>query len=187
VDSVTASPDVEELARMAARGDVAALDTLLRRIQPDVLRRCGRFLPHRQDAEEACQDVLLGVVRGIGGFEGRSKFGTWLYVLVANCARQTYRDLKRRSAERVMAKPPTDRPDPRTTSVIAGSRIDLLDALEDLEQRRTELVAPLVLRELCQLEYGEIAEQLGIPLGTVKSRVYDARQYLRQALAERHA
>jgi RNA polymerase sigma-70 factor (ECF subfamily) len=178
---------VEELAARAAGGDAGALDDLLRRIEPDVLRRCRRFLPHLQDAEEACQDVLLQVARHIGGFEGRARFGTWLHVIIANCARQTYRGLKRRSLEQAAAEPPRDRFDPRTTSVIAGSRIDLLDALEALERRRAELVAPLVLRDLCQLPYADIAAHLALPVGTVKSRVHDARKHVQEALAERYA
>jgi RNA polymerase sigma factor (sigma-70 family) len=174
---------VEELALRAAGGDAAALDALLRQIEPDVLRRCARFLPYLQDAEEACQDVLLQVARGISRFEGRSRFSTWLHVIVANCSRQTYRSLKRRAHEQATAEPPSHRPDPRTTSVIAGSRLDLLDALESLERRRPDLVAPLVLRDLSQLDYAAIAEHLQLPLGTVKSRVHHARQHIQQALA----
>ena len=168
-------------------GDTDALHTLLRRIEPDVLRRCARFLPYRQDAEEACQDVLLQVSRSIVGFEGRSRFSTWLHVVTANCARQTYRSLRRRSLEQAMAETVSERPDPRTTSVIAGSRLDLLEALERLERRKADLVAPLVLRDICQLEYSVIADHLGLPLGTVKSRVFLARQQVRETLNGGHA
>jgi RNA polymerase sigma factor (sigma-70 family) len=73
------------------RRDAAALDALLAEIRPPVLRRCARLLPCYQDAEEACQDALLQVALTIGRFEGRSLFSTWLYVVVANSARQTYR------------------------------------------------------------------------------------------------
>jgi RNA polymerase sigma factor (sigma-70 family) len=131
------------------------------------------------DAEEACQDVLLQVARNIGRFEGRSKFSTWLYVVVANSARQTYRSLKRRAAEQAHEVPPVDVPDARTTSVIAGSRLDLLDALERVGDERPELVAPMVLRDICQLDYQEIAAHLGIPEGTVKSRIHHARTRVR--------
>jgi RNA polymerase sigma-70 factor (ECF subfamily) len=172
----------EELARHAAGGDRGALEELLALIRPRVLRRCARFLPCYQDAEEACQDVLLHVARGIGAFESRSRFSTWLYVVVANSARQTYRTLSRRAAEEAHAVPPRDRPDPRTTSVIAGSRLDFLDALDRLEARRPDLVAPLVLRDVCQLDYREIATHLGIPEGTVKSRIHQARADVRDSL-----
>jgi RNA polymerase sigma factor (sigma-70 family) len=172
----------EELAVRAAAGDRTALEALLREIQPSVLRRCARFLPCYQDAEEACQDVLLQVARNIGTFEGRAKFSTWLHVIIANSSRQTYRSLKRRAAEQTHDEPPVDVPDARTTSVIAGSRLDLLDALERLEGRRAELVAPMVLRDICQLDYREIAEHLGIPEGTVKSRIHLARADVREYL-----
>jgi RNA polymerase sigma factor (sigma-70 family) len=181
-----ATDDLDELAARA-RTDEAVLEELLRRIQPGVLRSCARFLPCRQDAEEACQDALLQVARNIGRFEGRSRFTTWLHAVVANSARQTYRSLKRRWREQSAGQLPPEPPDPRTTSVIAGSRIDLLEALEALERTHPPLVAPLVLRDLCQLEYRDIATHLQIPLGTVKSRVHDARTHVQHALAERHA
>jgi RNA polymerase sigma factor (sigma-70 family) len=174
--------EIEELAVRAARGDAAALDALLVRIGPQVMRQCQRLLPCRQDAEEACQDALLQVARKIESFAGRSKFSTWLYVVTANCARQTYRGLKRRAVEQYTPVLPLDTADPRTTSVIAGSRLDLLDALEQLEAYRPELVAPLVLRDLCQLTYGQIADHLAIPVGTLKSRIHDARRHVRASL-----
>jgi RNA polymerase sigma-70 factor (ECF subfamily) len=171
----------EDLARRAAAGDAAALETLLASIRPSVLKRCARFLPCWQDAEEACQDVLLQVARSIDRFEGRSKFSTWLHVVIANCSRQTYRSLKRRAAEQTHDEQ-VEVIDPRTTSVIAGSRLDLLDALERLESHRAELVAPMVLRDVCQLDYREIATHLGIPEGTVKSRIHQARGQVREYL-----
>lgn len=177
-------PDrTETLAARAASGDAGALDALLRRIEPEVLRRCGRFLPCRQDAEEACQDALLQVARHIGQFRGGARFSTWLYVVVTNCARTTYRSLRRRAAERASDRLPDQRADPRTTSVIAGSRLDLLDALERLEREHADLATPLVLRDVCQLDYAEIASYLGIPLGTVKSRIHQARRHVRPWLA----
>ncbi|MFF7966613.1 RNA polymerase sigma factor [Streptomyces sp. NPDC007903] len=169
----------EELARLAAAGDRAALDRLLTGLRPEVVRRCGRFLPCREDAEEAAQDVLLQVARHIGGFEGRSRFSTWLYTVVANCCRQKYRELKRRAAEQPTPAELPEPADPRTTSVIAGSRIDLLEALDRLEREHPHLVAPLVYRDLCQLEYAEAAERAGIPLGTLKSRLHEARRLVR--------
>jgi RNA polymerase sigma factor (sigma-70 family) len=179
----TPREETEELAARAAAGDAAALDALLRAIRPEVVRRCGRFLLYREDAEEAAQDVLVQVARHIGGFEGRSRFSTWLYTVVANCSRQKYRELKRRAAEQPMPPEETGRPDPRTTSVIAGGRVDLLEALERLEKESPHLVVPLVYRDVCQLEYAEIAERLDLPLGTVKSRLHQARRQVRPWLS----
>ncbi|MEW2304525.1 RNA polymerase sigma factor [Streptomyces sp. NPDC006655] len=173
----------EDLARRAAAGDQLALNQLLTEVRPDVVRRCGRFLPCREDAEEAAQDVLLQISRKISTFEGRSRFSTWLYTVVANCSRQKYRDLKRRAAEEPAAIEPAQYVDPRTTSVIAGSRIDLLEALDRLEREHPQLVAPLVYRDICQLDYAEVAERVGIPLGTLKSRLHEARKQVRPWLS----
>ncbi|WP_169986542.1 MULTISPECIES: RNA polymerase sigma factor [unclassified Microbispora] len=173
----------EDLARSAAQGDHRALGELLRRIEPDVLRHCERLLPYRQDAEEAAQDTLLAVARNIGRFEGRAKFSTWLHIVTVNCARTTYRSLKRRSSEQA-EELPDQRPDPRRVSVIAGSRLDLLDAMEALEAERPDLAQALVLRDICQLDYSQVADQLKIPLGTVKSRIHQARKYVQNALGE---
>lgn len=173
--------ELDELAARAAAGDADALNTLLAEVQPRVLRWCTRMLPCRQDAEEACQDVLLTLATKIGQFEGRSSFTTWMYAVAGNAARETYRTLKRRFAERPVGELPV-KADPRTTSVIAGSRIDLLEALETLEATQPDLVEALVMRDLGQLDYAAISRVLDIPLGTVKSRVHRARQAVRPLL-----
>jgi RNA polymerase sigma-70 factor (ECF subfamily) len=173
--------DLDELALRAADGDRAALEEVLSRVQPQVRRICGRMLLYAEDAEEATQDALLLVATKINTFAGRSRFTTWLYAVAANSARGTYRSLKRRAAERAVAELPTNA-DPRTTSVIAGSRLDLLDALDVLAADRPELVEPLVLRDVQQLDYNEIAGLLELPVGTVKSRIHAARQTVRPLL-----
>ncbi len=117
------------------------------------------MLIYPEDAEEAAQDALLLVATKIGSFAGRSKFTTWLHSVASNSARSTYRTLKRRSAERPTDELPSN-PDPRTTSVIAGSRLDLLEALETIGTDHPELVEPLVLRDVQQLDYAEIARLL---------------------------
>lgn len=175
------SDRLEALAARAAAGDADAINELLALIEPRVMRLCSRMLPCKQDAEEACQDALLRVATKIDTFRGGSKFTTWLYAVAGNSARSTYRSLKRRSVEQPVDEMPTHA-DPRTTSVIAGSRIDLLEALETMEASRPELVEPLVMRDIAQLEYADIARQLDQPLGTVKSRIHHARQYLRPLL-----
>ncbi|MEV4771462.1 RNA polymerase sigma factor [Micromonospora humida] len=171
--------DTDDLARAAARGEPGALDALLTAVRPEVLRLCGRLLPHREDAEEACQDALLAVARGIGRFEGRSSFHTWLYRLTANRARSTYRALRRRWQVEAGGVPLPDPPDPRRTSVVAGTRLDLLDALDAV---RPEAAEALTLRDLLGLSYPEIATLLDVPEGTVKSRVHQARRQVRERL-----
>ncbi len=174
--------DLDELATRAAAGDREALEDLLAAIQPRVKRICGRMLLYPQDAEEAAQDALLLVATKISSFGGRSKFTTWLHVVASNSARSTYRSLKRRAAERSADDMPV-LADPRTTSVIAGSRLDLLEALEVLGSTHPELVEPLVLRDVQGLAYDEIAQTLEVPLGTIKSRIHQARHAVRPLLA----
>lgn len=174
--------DLDELATRAAAGDREALEDLLAAIQPRVKRICGRMLLYPQDAEEAAQDALLLVATKISSFGGRSKFTTWLHVVASNSARSTYRSLKRRAAERSADDMPV-LADPRTTSVIAGSRLDLLEALEVLGSTHPELVEPLVLRDVQGLPYDEIAQTLEVPLGTIKSRIHQARHAVRPLLA----
>jgi RNA polymerase sigma factor (sigma-70 family) len=83
--------DVESLARIASAGDLTALNVLLVTVRPEVLRVCSRVLRDREDAEEACQDTLLAVARGLPRFEGRSAFRTWMFRLATNRARSAYR------------------------------------------------------------------------------------------------
>jgi RNA polymerase sigma-70 factor (ECF subfamily) len=147
-------------------------------VRPEALRVCGRFLPNREDAEEACQDTLWAVARGIGNFHGRSAFRTWLHSLAANRARSTYQAIRRRQGEAAGAPLP-DRPDPRRTSVVAVARLSLLDALDGLPPEYAEAAS---LRDLLGLSYGEIAALLEVPEGTVKSRIHEARRRLRARL-----
>lgn len=168
---------LERTARLAADGDAAALDRLLADARPLVLGRCRRFLPNELDAEEAAQDALFSVARHIGRFEGRCKFTTWLYQLTTTSAIGCYRKLKRR---RSVLEPPPDQPAPGSSpSVVTGARIDLLEAAERMDRRVAETV---FLRDLCDLEYADIAELLDVPIGTVKSRIASGRAELRAAL-----
>jgi RNA polymerase sigma factor (sigma-70 family) len=147
-------------------------------VRPEALRLCARFLPNREDAEEACQDTLLAVARGIGRFEGRSTFRTWLHRIAANRSRSTYQALRRRFEVEAWDVPP-DRADPQRTSVVAGTRLDLLDALEGLG---SELAESVTLRDILGLSYREIAVLLDVPEGTVKSRIHEGRRQLRGRL-----
>ena len=176
--------ELEELAARAASGDKTVLPQLLQAIRPQVQRRVAKFLPYREDAEEAVQDTLLQVANKVHTFKGTGSFAGWVTVVATNQARQTYRSLKRRSVEQSAEVLP-ESVDPRTTSVIAGSRLDLLEALEALESSHPQLVQPLVLRDLGALSYAEIADELDVPLGTVKARIHQARKAVAERLTVR--
>jgi RNA polymerase sigma factor (sigma-70 family) len=173
---------LDDLVRSAQNGDRAALEEVLLRIRPLVLRRCSRFLPHHADAEEAAQDALLTISRKITSYTGRGSFVGWVTVVTSNTARATYRSLRDRVGTLSTVGLVPDAPDPRTTSVIAGTRLDLLEALLDLEQRHPALVESFVLRDLGELSYAEIAEVTASPLGTVKDRIHQARKFVQPRL-----
>ena len=100
-----------------------------------------------------------------------------MYQLTTNAAIDCYRKLKRRRS--VLETPPDLAAGGSSPSVIAGARIDLLEAAEQLDDR---LVEPVFMRDLCELEYADIAELLDVPVGTIKSRIHDGRAKLRHAL-----
>jgi RNA polymerase sigma factor (sigma-70 family) len=171
--------DLETLAREASAGDTGALNALLVAVRPEALRLCGRFLQNREDAEEACQDTLWAVARGIGTFQGRCTFSTWLHSLAANRARSAYQVTRRRHDGEAAGVPLPDLPDPRRTSVVAATRLDLLEALESLPPDYAEAAA---LRDVLGVSYSDIAALLDVPEGTVKSRIHEARRRLRLRL-----
>lgn len=177
---------VEDLVGPAQAGDTAAMHELLTRLEPFVMRRCAKFLPCRADAEEACQDTLVAVATKLTTYSGRGSFVGWVTIIASNCARSTYRSLKRRFDEHPVEVMP-EHLDPRTTSVIAGSRVDLMEAIETMERVHPALVEAFVLRDLGSLPYDEIAGQLGVPLGTVKARIHDARAFMRTRLLDSRA
>lgn len=171
----------DQLIELARSGDAWAMEELLTQIRPKVVSRCARLLPHTLDAEEAAQDALLSIATHLKDYSGTGSFEGWVTVIASNSARQTYRTLKRRFAERTVSELP-NAPDPRTTSVIAGSRIDLLDAIEALETAHPETAEAFVLRDVGSMSYDEIAVLTQTPLGTVKARIHTARGFVRGKL-----
>ena len=170
-----------ELVARARSGDRDALEELLGAVRPLLLRRCSRFLPHLDDAEEAAQDALVAIARNLRDFTGSGSFQGWITVIASNSARMTYRRLRRRAAENGAAELP-ETADPRTTSVVAGTRLDLMEALADLERSKPQVVEPFVLRDLGSLPYEEIAAITGTSLATVRDRIHVARKFMRSAL-----
>jgi RNA polymerase sigma-70 factor, ECF subfamily len=179
-----ADPDqIDELARRSQAGDRDALEMLLATIRPRALNVCRGVLPHLPDAEDACQEALLNIANKIGSWNGQGRFTTWMHVVALNSARSTYRRMKNQATPRdPMEYAGVDRPDPRTTSVIAGTRLDLLEAMETIEKDHPQFVEPLMLRDVYGLSYEEIARQLGIPLGTVKAQIHHGRKLARPLL-----
>jgi len=175
------TPDeIDDLARQAQAGDREALERLLGAVRPRALNVCRGVLPFNADAEDACQEALINVANKIGSWGGRSRFTTWLHVVAMNAARSTYRRMKNQAPASDAAL--LENADPRTTSVIAGTRLDLLEAMEAIERDHPQYVEPLLLRDVYGMTYEEIAQQVDAPLGTVKAQIHHGRRLARPLL-----
>ena len=130
------------------------------------------------DALDATQDALIAVVRGLPRFDGRAAFATWCYRVAVNACLDELRRRRRRpdpGLPEAEEAPRRTGPDLDTT---VADRMAIDEALADLSP---EFRAAVVLRDVCDLDYAEIAEVLGIPPGTVRSRIARGRA----ALADR--
>jgi RNA polymerase sigma-70 factor (ECF subfamily) len=179
------TPDaIDDLARRARDGDRDALEDLLTAVRPRALNVCRGVLPYTPDAEDACQEALLNIATKIGSWGGRGRFTTWMHVVAVNSARTTYRRMRNQavSTDALQSGGHLEKPDPRTTSVIAGTRLDLLEAMETIERDHPQLVEPLLLRDVYGMSYEEIAQQVGAPLGTIKAQIHTGRKLARPLL-----
>ena len=179
----------------ARSGDRAALDALLRRHHDRLFALCRRLAGNEADAYDALQEALLAIVRGLDRFVGRSRFTTWSYRVATNA---TLDELRRRKRRPVPGLPDDEAPAllrsaaPGGAAGSAGSgggfdeRVsDRLDIDAALAQVPEDFRVAVVLRDLCALDYAEISEVLGIPPGTVRSRIARGRGLLAAHLGNR--
>lgn len=171
----------EALARRAADGDSGALDTLLRGHTALIHGVCRRILGNPDDALDATQEALLAIARKIGSFDGRSKFSTWAYRVATNAALDESRRRGRRPRP-TEHLPETARTDGSATEAGIADRLDVEAALANLTP---EYRAAVALRDLVGMDYAEISEVLGIPPGTVRSRISRGRAALADLLGNR--
>ena len=170
----------EALAAAAASGDRDALDALLRRHAGLVNAVCRRVLAHPDDALDATQEALLAIARKIHTFDGRARFTTWCYRVATNAALDEARRRARRPAP-VDVVPEPRRGGPAIDDLVA----DQLDVDAALAQLSPDHRAAVALRDLVGLDYAEIGEVLGIPPGTVRSRIARGRAALADQLTTR--
>lgn len=169
-------PDDADLAAAARRGDRRALERLLDRHADRVHALCRRIVTDPDDALDAAQEALIAVTRGITRFDGRSAFSTWLYRVATNAALDEARRRRRRPLP-VESLP--DPPDARGPEDAVAARLDLDAALGGVPE---EFRVAVVLRDLCDLDYAEIASVLDVPPGTVRSRIARGRAALASRL-----
>jgi RNA polymerase sigma-70 factor (ECF subfamily) len=171
----------DDLARRAARGDAGALDALLRRHTTLVHAVCRRILGNPDDALDATQEALLAIATRLHTFDGRARFSTWAYRVATNAALD---EARRRGRRPVPAEhlPEHPRGDAEGTESAVADRLDVDAALARLTP---EFRAAVALRDLVGMDYAEIAEVLGIPSGTVRSRISRGRAALADLLGNR--
>ncbi|MGA1361417.1 MAG: RNA polymerase sigma factor [Ilumatobacteraceae bacterium] len=169
--------DEKELIARARKGDRAATDRLLRLHYDTVHAVCRRIVIDRHAAEDATQAAMIAVVRALPGFDGRAKFTTWLYRIATNAAIDEVRRIRRRPVPVDHSAVTVAQPGDRTEWV--AERLAFESALGSVTE---EYRPALVLRHVAELDYAEIAEVLGLPVGTVRSRLARGRSQLMEAL-----
>jgi RNA polymerase sigma-70 factor (ECF subfamily) len=173
----------DALAQRAARGDNAALDVLLRRHTALLHGVCRRILGNPDDALDATQEALLAIARKIGSFDGRAKFSTWAYRVATNAALD---EARRRGRRPVPAEHLPEQSVGHGSGTESGI-VDRLDVDAALARLTPEYRAAVALRDLVGMDYADIAEVLGIPPGTVRSRISRGRAALADLLGNREA
>ena len=181
----------EDLMSQFQAGTVEAFDILVSRYKDPLANYIYRFLSDMKECEDLLQETFLRVYRNRHSYRRIAKFSTWLYTIAGNLARSEYRKRKRRRLyslqsvnrddEEYEVEIPDEQfaPDKHTESTIQDRHIQ--DALKQIPEEFREVV---VLRDVQNLAYEEIAEITGLPMGTVKSRINRGRTKLQGLLRE---
>lgn len=179
----------EELVRRVQRGDVAAFDLLVRKYQHRIAALIGRYVADWSEVQDVAQETFIRAYRAIGNFRGDAQFYTWLHRIAVNTAKNHLVAHNRR--------PPTDDIDVDDAEQFdSGIRLRDSDTPErelmrqQLEQTVVravealpeELRVAINLREVDGLSYEEIAERMDCPIGTVRSRIFRARDAIDREL-----
>lgn len=177
------------LVRECQAGDSTAFDEIVRRYKDRVCAFLYRFLGDREDALDVAQEVFVRAYRGIDGFRGSARIYTWLYSIAANLARNRLRDRGRKGRDQVVSlealalSAASDAASTHATPRDAAERNEFHETLQQcLEELPEHCRLAFVLRTFDDMSYDEIGEVLGCPSGTVKSRIHQARQLLRERL-----
>lgn len=186
-------PDAE-LVRRFKEGDRSAFAELVHRYQDRVYTLCHRWMGDPVVAEEVAQDVFLALFRSLGNFRGDAQLSTWVYRVVVNHCKNRRLYRRRRQLdhhEPLEGEPREDGAErqiadegPGTDAPLHASQAEVLlqEALDHLDEEQRQI---LVLREVQDLSYEEIADILELPRGTVKSRLHRARLELAAVLARK--
>ncbi len=184
------TPDVELIAAVLD-GDQEKFSELVQRYQGRLVNFLFRLLHDQADAHDLAQEVFLKVYQALDRYDPQYKFSTWLFRVAQNAAIDRIR--KRRLQLVSMDRPTRDTDDDKSWEFPGDERSPyarlrnrerggaIREAIEDLPWEYRELI---VMRHFGELSYGEIAEIKGMPLGTVKNKLFRGRQMLKQTLQD---
>lgn len=186
------TPD-EELVRHFLAGDEGAFDILVVRYQDRLFNFSMRFTSNASDAEEIVQETFIKAYKGLGRFRGDARVSTWLFQIAKNLCINKFHRKRRRMDHRKVSIQQSQHDDDLPLVQIEAEGPDAFDVLANqeindvLQEAITELDphfrSALILRDIEDLDYSEIAEILEVPVGTVKSRIHRARQELQRRLS----
>jgi RNA polymerase sigma-70 factor, ECF subfamily len=171
-----AEPRDEDLVRRYVAGDQGAFADLVRRHETRVYTLAYRLVGNADDAREASQEAFLTCARKLRGFRFDSAFGTWLYRVTANAS---YDVLRRRKRAPV---PVEELPEQQIETDEAAGTADRIDVERALALIPDDFRLVISLHDLQGLPYEEVAEIVGVPVGTVKSRLHRGRVALGKLL-----
>jgi RNA polymerase sigma-70 factor (ECF subfamily) len=182
----------EELVAAALNADRAAFRKLVKRHQRGLVNHLYRHIGHRESALDLAQEVFLKIYLSLSTFDPKYRFTTWLYRIASNCAIDYLR--KKRPLTYSLTTNPNDSYPARTAKAIAGHEPDPVEMLRYQElQGRLELAVQnlpadyrqlILLRHRQHCRYDEIARITKLPIGTVKNRIFRAREILKRELAD---
>ena len=177
----------EELVRSAARGDTDAFNELVARWEVPIHALAYRVLGRDEDARDVCQEAFLRAFRGLSRFKGQAKFSSWLYRIALNLCTDRLRRERRvgfvqpqddfESTDRAAVDPINETVEDLIIRRELGQAVSKAMAHLPPEQRTV-----IVLKEYHDLTFREIAELVGCPLSTVKTRLYQGLSVLRKHL-----
>ena len=189
------NPNADEDAALVERAlneDLAAFEQLVTRYQDKITGFAARMLSDRDEAEDVAQEVFIKAYRHLESFRGASSFSTWLYRITTNLCIDRVRAKKRRPQSAYSLDEPIDREEDSGKREIADLTFEPSGQIERdelrLQVRQTMAEMPekqrsvLVMCDLQGMAYEEIAQVLGCPIGTVKSRLFHARADLARRL-----
>lgn len=168
------------LAVRARDGDARALEVLVERHAGSVRRLSSRMLSDPQDAEDAAQESLAKLCTRVGQFRGEAAFATWLHSLVANTCRDVAARQRRRRHQSLDRVPEAATGDLAQDAVLQRDERHHLAAC--LSSLSTDQRHVMVMKDVLALSYEQIADRMGMPVGTVKCHAHRGRARVRRAL-----